>query len=228
MFRSILSILIFVSLFGSAFAQSDFSAKSIRSAVDRFLTKRLDSTFRYEIATSVRDEHFDEDSVTAHCVANLSSVKGGGNVTVEFVSGQRILLRREIPVFFRRVATVAVTRVTIKMGEVLTQENIAVEERDVTYQQEFVGDPTAIIGSVAKRTLLPGNLVSKSSVYSSGAVKRGETVDLLVVVGGVVIHTRATALADAEPGQGLRISREGSGQLLDGVLQDDKTVLLNR
>jgi flagella basal body P-ring formation protein FlgA len=82
----------------------------------------------------------------------------------------------------------------------------------------------ALLGKVAKRTLLPGRGVTALSVANPKAVKEGANVKLVYSDGGLSIVTTAMALEAGSVGDPIKVRNADSGVTLSGVIQPDGTV----
>jgi flagella basal body P-ring formation protein FlgA len=82
----------------------------------------------------------------------------------------------------------------------------------------------ALLGKVAKRTLLPGRGITALSVANPKAVKEGANVKLIYNDGGLSIVTTAMALEGGSVGDPIKVRNADSGVTLSGVIQPDGTV----
>jgi flagellar basal body P-ring formation protein FlgA len=82
----------------------------------------------------------------------------------------------------------------------------------------------ALLGKIAKRTLLPGRGIVALAVANPRAVKDGAQVKLVYNDGGLSIMTTALALEGGSVGDQIKVRNSDSGITLSGVIQPDGSV----
>jgi flagella basal body P-ring formation protein FlgA len=82
----------------------------------------------------------------------------------------------------------------------------------------------ALLGKIAKRTLLPGRGIVALAVANPKAVKDGAQVRLVYNDGGLSIITTALALEGGSVGDQIKVRNSDSGITLSGVIQPDGSV----
>jgi flagella basal body P-ring formation protein FlgA len=83
---------------------------------------------------------------------------------------------------------------------------------------------SALIGKIARRTLLPGRLISAASVENPRAVSNGAQVKLVYRDGPLMIVTFAMALDNGAVGDTIRVRNADSGTIISGTILPDGTV----
>ncbi len=89
------------------------------------------------------------------------------------------------------------------------------------------GDVTArnaIIGKMARRTLLPGQPIAPSDIGNPRLVVNGGPVTLCFTEGGLTISTSGAAQQDGTEGELIRVRNTDSGVIVSGVVQADGSV----
>jgi flagella basal body P-ring formation protein FlgA len=82
----------------------------------------------------------------------------------------------------------------------------------------------ALLGKIAKRTLLPGRGIVALAVANPKAVKDGAEVKLIYRDGDLSIMTTALALEGGSVGDQIKVRNSDSGITLSGVIQPDGSV----
>jgi flagella basal body P-ring formation protein FlgA len=82
----------------------------------------------------------------------------------------------------------------------------------------------ALIGKMAKRTLLPGRLIAAIAIENPRAVSNGAQVRLIYRDGALVIATFAMALENGGVGDTIKVRNADSGTVISGIIQPDGSV----
>ena len=82
----------------------------------------------------------------------------------------------------------------------------------------------ALVGKMAKRTLLPGKGIVAVAVANPRAVANGAQVKLVYTDGGLSIVTTALALEAGSVGDTIKVRNSDSGLTLSGIIQPDGSV----
>ena len=83
---------------------------------------------------------------------------------------------------------------------------------------------SAIVGKMARRTLLPGQPIVLSDVGNPRLVVNGGSVTLYFTEGGLTISTSGAAQQDGTEGELIRVRNTDSGVIVSGVVQADGSV----
>ncbi|WP_372426215.1 flagellar basal body P-ring formation chaperone FlgA [Salinarimonas chemoclinalis] len=118
--------------------------------------------------------------------------------------------------------TLPVPTVTIYPGETI-KETVLVERAfpASTGQLAVIRDAGALVGKVARRTLLPGRVVPQNAVEEARLVVRGGTTQIVFQADGLVISTLVTPLESGGAGDRVRARNLDSGLVVVGVVQAD-------
>lgn len=82
----------------------------------------------------------------------------------------------------------------------------------------------ALVGKMAKRTLLPGRAIVALAVAAPRAVANGAQVKLVYNDGGLTIVTSALALESGGVGETIKVRNSDSGLTISGTIQPDGSV----
>lgn len=124
-----------------------------------------------------------------------------------------------------QLITLPVPTATIYPGSLIDAGNLT----DRTFVQTQVGRgyvdaKSALIGKVAKRTLLPDYPIPANAIDEVDLVTRGTSVQLVFQEAGLMITAYASPLEDGSVGDVIRVRNTDSGAVVVGVVQADGTV----
>lgn len=125
-----------------------------------------------------------------------------------------------------RDVTLPVPRVTIYPGNAIT-ENMLTERsfRGKDFEgPAFAATREALVGKVAKQTLLPNAPVSVAGVREPFAVIQGQPALVVFQSGGLIISATAVPLQAGSAGDVISLRNTDSGTTIRGVVQADGTV----
>jgi flagellar basal body P-ring formation protein FlgA len=91
----------------------------------------------------------------------------------------------------------------------------------------FAETRAALIGKMARQTLLPGGPIPLSALENPRLVTNGSQVRLVYVEGGLTIVTVGAALQDGVAGAVVKVRNSDSGVTVSGEVQADGTVLVS-
>jgi len=91
----------------------------------------------------------------------------------------------------------------------------------------FAPSRRALVGKVARRTLLPGKPIPLAGVADPELVRRGVPIEVSFASGGLQISTVATALQSGSLGARIQLRNPESGRIITGSVQADGSVRVN-
>lgn len=116
--------------------------------------------------------------------------------------------------------------ITIYPGETIKEGVISERE----FASQAVGDlpvvesASALVGKVARRTLLPGQLIPRNAVEDARLVERGSPVQVVFAEDGLTIVAIASPLEAGGLGEMVRARNLDSGVTIVGKVQADGTL----
>ncbi len=122
--------------------------------------------------------------------------------------------RHDFVVRARVSAVVAVTSAPLRVGEVLGDEHITLERRDVTIMNDAIGTPADALGQTSRRSLRAGEVLRSSQLSSPVMVKRGDQVLMVARHEGIEVSMAGEALDAGARGAVVRVRNVGSGQVV--------------
>lgn len=208
-------LIVFFCVSGIAAAQSSFSSERLKNAVEQFVQKHTDSETECTISSAVMPQKFNEDNVTARCIASDKSLRGSTNIAIEFCVEEKIIRRIHIPVIIKKYAIVPVAIEQISQYGEINTEKVSFEKRDISfYGNEAFPTEQDLQSASARRNIAKNSIITNSVLLSGNAVKRGAGVIIYATISGVSIKTRGTALSEGDMGQSIRVIREGTNEPL--------------
>ncbi len=154
-----------------------------------------------------------------------STVKNQAKVEIALLSGGKKIAVREVSFTLRYSSRQAVAKVDIAAGQIISQENVKIEERLSNYP-EPVGWKSPF-GLVAKRRL-PANTVIRPQmagpVRAPIIVKRNQSVVIRIESPGFLITAAGTALQDGKAGEHVRVRNADSRRVIIAKINADGSV----
>jgi flagella basal body P-ring formation protein FlgA len=130
-----------------------------------------------------------------------------------------------VPVRIIGTAAVAVAARAIVAGSVLTENDVRVEQHDLTeLPPGYLDDPAIAVGRTAARPISGGAVLSNQQLVASKAVLRGQTVTLVADAGGIRVRMAGRALTDGMVNQRVRVQNLSSGKIVEGIARSEQVV----
>ncbi|KVC64770.1 flagellar basal body P-ring formation chaperone FlgA [Burkholderia stagnalis] len=121
-------------------------------------------------------------------------------------------------------ATYYVAARQIAPGEPLTAADLVARDGDLTVlPQAVITDPSQAIGATALARVAAGLPLRQDMLKSAASVSAGQTVRVVAAGPGFTISAEGSALANAAPGQSVRV-RLAAGQIVTAIVKDAGTV----
>lgn len=119
-----------------------------------------------------------------------------------------------------------VPTITIYPGEKIKEGVIEMREfsAHALGRAPVVADLPALTGKVARRTLLPGQLVPRNAIEEPRLIERGRSVQVVFSEAGMTIIGIASALEAGSAGERVRARNLDSGVTIVGTVQPDGTL----
>jgi flagella basal body P-ring formation protein FlgA len=219
---------IFCSVQVNCWAQTNFSGEELSRMLYEEIRMRVGKDAEIAVSKSIPNITFREKNVQVEFeFGSDAELNGNSIVGIEFYSQNNLLRRLEIPVRVRIFADVLVARETIKQGDEITLENCIVERRAIpsNVEPEEIY-PDALVGKVARHSIVRGSVVTQNLLTEPFAVRRGEKVKIVVLSGKVSVIAVGTALQDASVGERVRVRRDGTQVVVTGYATKDGAVVI--
>ncbi|MCX7735307.1 MAG: flagellar basal body P-ring formation chaperone FlgA [Candidatus Kapabacteria bacterium] len=231
-FKSILFNLIFACILSlnttDLFSRSFFSGDNIKTACINYVYSIINDEIEIKVTDKIPNQNFEEDKVYARFQGDRNSLKGNTHIIVEFLKDEKILKRITVPVNIKVYKKLPVAVRNIFSGKQIKNGDFELKKIDATNlnSEDLVGEDE-IIGAIAKRNITKDNVILKSFIQSGNQINRGQKVEINVISGAVRIRTTGTALQDGLAGSEIRVRKDDSNVILNGVVSEEGTVVIN-
>lgn len=123
-----------------------------------------------------------------------------------------------VPVQIESDAEVLVLRRQRSRGETVTADDVRPERRRISgVSENYVKSADGLAGYRLRRTMPAGALLEREALEPALTVLRGSAVTLVADAGGYRVESEGRALADAAPGQRVRVQNLTSLKIVEGV-----------
>ncbi|MGB5491239.1 MAG: flagellar basal body P-ring formation chaperone FlgA [Woeseiaceae bacterium] len=203
------------------------STESIAAAAEEFIRDRIGPKAD---KTAVKAGLLDSRHRLARCDTGLEPfLRGGTEINRRTIVGVRCSGNKPwkvyVPVELVVTDTVYVASRTLPRGHRLVAEDLLAEERDVSrLASGYISSPKAFLGALLKTQLMAGRLLTPAMLQADIAVKRGQTVTLIILSGGIDIQMSGKALMDGSIGQRVRVENSKSGRIVEGIVRSREEV----
>ena len=110
-------------------------------------------------------------------------------------------------------AKVAVTAGPVAAGQLLTDDDLVIERRDIGSLSDTIG-ASAAVGQAARRSLRAGEVLRQNQLVAPILVKRGEPVVMLARVEAIEVSTAGEALDSGAQGALVRVRNVANGRVV--------------
>lgn len=209
----------------------DDATTPLRAQVVRAIAARESRhTSNLKIEFDVRDDAF-LDGVHGSDRVAIEPVSAQGSprvsLRVRLYAGESLAAERTIHAMIECREDVVIASERIGRKDVLGAHCVRVEQRWMRPGSDsLVRDVREIEGWVAKTRIDAGDVLRFDLVERPICVERGELVDVISIVGGIEVRTRARAQDDAREGDLVELQRDGSRNAFTGVVQRRGLVLV--
>lgn len=121
-----------------------------------------------------------------------------------------------------------VPRTTLYPGDAITRDNL--EPRSFRFRKgvaiPYVQSANELVGLVARRTLLPGKPIARSSLRERDVIQRGQTAHIVFQSGPLIISGYGKALEPGSVGDIIALRNVDSGTIIRGQVQADGSIQL--
>ena len=125
----------------------------------------------------------------------------------------------------RSVVDTLVTRRALPRGAVLSEVDLTTQQREVPgAPANYVKSLADISGYILRRPLPAGVSLTIDALEPAPTVRKGTTVSVLAEAAGFTVRTSGVALADARPGERVRIRNLTSLKIFEGLADNHGVV----
>jgi len=128
---------------------------------------------------------------------------------------KKLFIRARVEVFSK----VVVAQKGIKRGEIITDEDLALEERDIAMlPQKYFEKLEQVVETEAKTTIPKESTIFEWMIKEIPLVHRGDEVSILVTAPDLVVKTKGMVLEDGYLDKKIKVKRVESNKTLEGIL----------
>ncbi len=203
------------------------STEEIAAVAEDYLRGRIGPSAKN---TAVEAGVLDPRHLLARCTTPIEAfLRRGTRISARTIVGVRCNGVRPwkvyVPVNVIVTDTVYVAARTLPRGHLLAEADLIREERDVTrLVSGYVSSKEQLIGQRLKSQLLAGRILTPKLLQADKAIRRGQSVTLVVRSGDVSIQMGGKALADGALGQRIRVENSNSGRVVEGIVRSQEHV----
>jgi len=129
--------------------------------------------------------------------------------------------RRIRPLFkVRRFKDVFVAARLIKPKDVITEDMIRKEEREITNISGYITEREKIVGNSAGRMIQEGNMILLNNIKELPLINFGDIVSLIKNGNGFSIKARAMAVSTGYKGKKISVRNLSSNKIIEGIVID--------
>ncbi len=223
--KKLITILL-ILITSNLYAESTFSGERLKKACINYAYSILGNDIEISIKQNIQDEVFEQDNVIAKCTGNSKNLRGNCYIGIEFYESDRLIRRIEIPARIKIWSTVPIALKSMHKGEIIDENSITYEKRDITYINYEIVSLEKILGKRINANITAGNIITGGLIENNKTIHRGDQVRIIAQSGAVRISSSGKALQDATIGQKIRIQREGTRDILEGYIARDGNIYL--
>ena len=158
--------------------------------------------------------------VEAHEMQTLRS----GRVKFKITDGK---LDWMISVELTQIQSVVVAKQAIQRGQLVRAVDVEIRQRHGNLPSGILTQLDQAIGQVAQRNFNPDDVVIQTSLRAPWKVLRGETVNVYIRTGGIVVRSRAIAKQDGALGELITVETLADKQRLDVTVSGHSEVTVH-
>ena len=199
----------------------------IAAAAEDYLRGQLGASAK---RTTVEASALDPRHLLAYCSKSIEPfLRRGTKITARTIVGVRCTGQKPwkiyVPVNVIVTDTVFVAARTLPRGHLLTADDLVQEQRDVTrLVSGYISRQEQLVGQRLKSQLLAGRILTPRLLQADVAIRRGQTVTLIVRSGDISIQMGGKALMDGAVSQRIRVENTNSGRVVEGVVRSREHV----
>ncbi|OUS29709.1 flagella basal body P-ring formation protein FlgA [Gammaproteobacteria bacterium 45_16_T64] len=122
-----------------------------------------------------------------------------------------------VPLELKAYENVVVTTQPIYRGQLLTQQNIIEEEREITrLNQGYFNRSSVALGAIAKRSIPSNKVIRPQFVQPAMLVNKGERIVIQAAIHGLSIKTTGVALTAGGLGDLIQVKNSRTQRIVEG------------
>ena len=228
LFAAVCGALLTLGAAGVAAAAQDWqSTAGIAAVAEDYLRERTGGSGQ---RTSVKAGALDPRHRLPSCDQSLEAfMRRGTTISARTIVGVRCAGSKPwtvyVPVNVFVSARVYTAARTLPRNHLLTADDLKVDERDVSrLTAGYITDRSRLVGQRLKQQAIAGRIITPAMLEANLVVKRGQSVTLLAMNGGIQVSMSGKALINGAIGQRIQVENHSSGRIVEGVVRSPETV----
>ena len=222
-----LTIMFFIALFPLVSSATTWDSAYIESFAKSYLESKIAPPSGGKISFNVAD--IDPRVIIKSCqvplTANIPENTSRRNVNVKITCEDSTSWQIYLPAKIERTFAVVVATSTIEKGDILTNENIAIEYiANNRIRGEKLTDINSVLGSKAKKRIGADHTITKRNVC---LVCKGDAITIIAKTENFMIKTKGTALSSGNLNQQIRVKNSRSGRVIKPKISAVNQVTIN-
>lgn len=199
----------------------------IAAAAEEYLQTRMGAKAS---RTTVQAGALDSRHLLARCNKPIEAfLRRGTKISARTIVGVRCEGAKPwkvyVPVNVIVTDTVLVAARTLPRGHLLSEDDLVAEKRDVSrLVSGYVSRKEDLVGQRLKSQLLAGRILAPKLLQADIAIRRGQSVTLIIKSGGINIQMSGKALTDGAISQRIRVENTNSGRVVEGIVRSREHV----
>jgi len=123
-----------------------------------------------------------------------------------------------------------ISKRTIYPGQIINLEDLKSVRliREPTISYHFASKPEEIVGTLAKRTILPERFIPLGSIQAAPTIKAGTPTRVAFQSGGLSISVVCVPLTDGVSGEFIRFRNPSSGKIITAEISADGSAIARK
>jgi flagellar basal body P-ring formation protein FlgA len=148
-----------------------------------------------------------------------------GHTTINVRCSDPVSWSLFVPARIERHLPVVVLDRPITRQQVIRPKDVRIERQAVsTLTNGYFTEMDAVVGMVARRRLMPGQVLTSAHVTQHRLVERGQEVTLFSARPGLVVRMKGVALEDGAEGARIRVRNSSSKRVVEGYVEPSGAV----
>ncbi len=231
LFGVALGLLLVLNPAGAEAASDDAVRATVVDYVWQFYADSLGPTAREDV--DIRPGNLDPRLNLAECdtplVSEMSSPEPlAANLTVKVQCTGSKPWTIYVPVKVDRFARVVVAGRNLARGTVLSEADITVARMNIAQAGTgYLEDPVEVLGKELQRSLRLGNSVQHASLREPTVIRRGDSVEVTAISGGIAVAARAEALSHGRLGERIKVKNARSKRVVEATVTGPGAVAIS-
>lgn len=222
-----LSVMYFIALFPLVSLAATWDSAYIESFAKTYLENEIPPPAGGKISFKVAD--IDPRVIIKSCKvplnANIPENTDRRNVIVKITCNDSTSWQMYLPSKIKRTFAVVVATSTIQKGDVLTEQNIAIEYIALNkIRGEKLTDIDAVLGSKAEKRIGKKHTITKRNVC---LICKGDVITIIAKTKNFMIKTKGIALSSGNINQQISVKNSRSGRVIKPKISAVNQVTIN-